>query len=74
MDRKVYEESQLIIRGASIPLISKGDNGNLKTFLEKVLRGYKWYLGNSSVILYVEQKNSAEIINLLKENGCLREN
>ena len=73
LDRKVYKESQLIIRGASIPLISSGSNGNLETFLKKVLEGYEWYLGNN-ITLYVEQENSAEVINLLKESGCLREN
>ncbi len=73
IDRKVYKESQLIIRGASISLISSGGNGDLETFLKKVLKGYKWYLGNSD-ILYVEQKNSAEIIILLKEAGRFREN
>ncbi len=74
LDRKVYEDSQLIIHGGAIVVDSNGnDKRELEILLEKILKGYKWCLGNGGV-LYVEQENSTEVINLLKESGCLREN
>ena len=74
IDRKIYEESQLIIRGASISLVSSGGNGSAETFLAKILRGHKWYLGNGGTVLYVEQESFAKVVNLLKESGCLHRN
>jgi len=74
LDRKIYEDSQLIIHGGTIAVDSNGsDKRELEILLEKILKGYKWCLGNDSV-LYIEQENSFKIKSILKENGCLREN
>ena len=65
---------KLIVRGASIPLIPDGGNGDTEIFLKKVLREGEWCLGNGGNILYVEQKSFTETVNLLKESGYLLEN